>query len=83
VWVRAGYWPQFLGQCKGDQTIGDGQEPLALLCQPLCSLGIWALGTMPIFAGMIAVLRFTALHALIDRPTEGCSPAVFKGFHGL
>jgi hypothetical protein len=65
---RGQVWPQVLGQCKGDQKIGDEQEPLAWLFQPLWSLSILALGTMPMFAGMIAGLRFTALHALIDMP---------------
>jgi hypothetical protein len=83
VWVRAGHGPQFLGQGKGDQNRGDGQEPLAWRFQPVWSLGIVALGTMPICAGMIAVLRCTARHALRDRPTEGCSPAVCNGLHGL
>jgi hypothetical protein len=83
VWVSAGPWPQCLGQCQGDQNIGDGQEPLALRVQPWDSLGSLALGTMPIWAGMIAVLRFTARHALLDMPASGGSPAVCNGRHGL
>jgi hypothetical protein len=56
---------QFLGHGEGDQEVGRGQKqarPLAL--EPVVGVGLTALRTMPVVAGMIAVVQAGALRAL-------------------
>lgn len=71
------------GQGKGDEKIRDRQEQSTWGFQPSHCRVILALGTMPIFAGRIAVLEFPARDARVDMPTEDCSPAVSNGLHGV
>jgi len=76
---RAGHRAQFRGPRTGDQTRGDGPAPLPWLFQPWRRLGMLARGTLPLLAGMIAVLRCTARPALGDRPAQGVGAAVVHG----
>ena len=81
--MRAGHRPQSLRQGKGDQKIRDRQEECALLFKPAGSLAVLARGTMPIFAGMIALLEVSAHWTLVDMAAQGLGAALFNGHHGL
>ena len=80
--VRAGDGAQFLGQGKGDEKRGHGQQQLPLLVEPPGGGGVLARGTMAVRAGMVAVLAFLARCALGDMTAESFSAAWFNGLHG-
>ena len=80
--MRAGHRPQSLRQGKGDQKIRDRQEECALLFKPAGSLAVLARGTMPICAGMRALLQCLAFRALVDVAAQGFSAAWFNSLHG-
>jgi len=73
--VRAGERAQCLGQCKGHEKVGDGEQERPLLFQPAGGLGVLALGTMPMLAGMIAVLQVAALltFPFLDLNKDSCA----------
>ena len=50
--------PQFLRHGEGDQEVGHGQqEARALALEPRVGVGLAALRTVPVVAGMIAVMK--------------------------
>ena len=59
------------GSVKSDQKVRDRQEERTLPFQPTWwSLSFWHAGTMPVLAGMIAVLQLSARCALGDMPAR-------------
>jgi len=80
--VRAGHGSQCLGQGKGDEQRGHGQQPLPLRVEPPGGVVVLARGPMAILAGMVAVLEFVALCALGDMTAERFGTAWFNGLHG-
>jgi hypothetical protein len=82
LWVAAGQFPQRLGQGKGDQAIGDRQEPLLWPLQPRIGRAVLAGGTMAGLAGMIALRGLLAVFTEIDVTAKRCCAAVFDRCHG-
>lgn len=80
--VRAGNRPQCLRQRTGDQKVWDRQEEGTLPFQPTCGCFMLTRGTMPVRAGMRAVLQLSALRTLGDMATKSLSTALLNGFHG-
>jgi len=70
--LRADEHSQFLRHRKGDQEVGHGeQEPLALAFQPGVSVGLAALGTVAVVAGMILVVKARTVRTLEEFPAQG------------
>ena len=59
------------------------QEQILLYFQPFLGLVILALGAVPVATGMVTVLHFTALGAMINLPTQGFGTALLDGAHRL
>jgi len=54
--VGANECAQLFGDGEGDQIIGQGQEPAPLTLQPVRGVGIAALRTGPMVAGVISIV---------------------------
>ena len=80
--VRAGHGAQCLGQGKGDENIGHGQQERPLRVEPPGGVVVLALGPRAMLAGMVAVLACLTLCALGDLPAERCGAALCNGRHG-
>jgi len=80
--VRAGHGSQCLGEGKGDEQRGHGQQQLPLLVEPPGGVVVLARGTMVMRAGMVAVLECLALGALGDMTAESFGAAWCNGLHG-
>lgn len=80
--VRTGSRPQGLRQGKGDETRGHGQEQLPLRVEPPGGLVVLARGTVPILAGMRALLECLALCALGDMTAKSLGTAWCTLLHG-
>jgi len=59
------------------------EEQILLIFQPLLGLIILTLGTVPVFAGMIAVVVLLARLTAIDVTAQGFRAALPDGLHGL
>jgi hypothetical protein len=63
---------QFLGHGKGHQEVRHGQqEPDALALEPVVGIGLTALGTVPVVAGVIAVVKARAVGTLEELAAQG------------
>ena len=69
--MRAGEFSQLFGQGKGGQEVGKGQKPPFLFFRPIERVVILAYYTMPVLTGMIAVMKFPALRAIIELSAQG------------
>ena len=58
---------QWIGQGEGDQEVRDGQEQLGMLLEPSLGVGLTALRTVAIVAGMEGVVVSAAIGAEIER----------------
>ena len=64
--------PQFLREGEGDQEVGHGkQQSLALALQPGVGVGLAALGTVAVVAGMILVAKARTVRTLEELPAQG------------
>ena len=74
--MRANEHSQFFRHREGEQEVGRGQqEARALVLKPVVSVGLTALGTMPVVAGMIAVVKARTVRALEELAAQSRSPA--------
>lgn len=80
--VRTGSRPQCLRQGKGHEKIGHGQEQLPLRVEPPGGLVVLARGTVPMLAGMIALLECLAICALVDMTAKSLGTALCNILHG-
>jgi len=69
--MRTNPAPQRFGDGEGDQEVGHRQEQTGVSGQPLVGVGLAALGTMPIIAGMIGVVVGAAVRAEEERAAQG------------
>ena len=64
--------PEGFRHRKGEQEVRRGQQQARLLAlQPVVSVGLAALRTMPVVAGMIAVVKGGAIRALEELAPQG------------
>ena len=61
--VAAGQCSQLLGQSEGDHEVRDRQQQILLTFQPLFGLIILALGAVPVFTRVVAVVMVLAVLA--------------------
>jgi hypothetical protein len=80
--VRTGSRPQCLRQGKGHEHRGHGQAQLPLRVEPPGGLVVVARGTVPIRAGMRALLECLALCALVDMTAKRLGTAWCNILHG-
>src|SRR5881628_2647193 len=67
---------------EGDEVIGHGQQLQLLTLDPLSGIGMAALGTGTMIAGMIDKVVLTAVGAAINFPSQSRRAAVEDGLHG-
>ena len=65
VLMAPGYAPQFAGQGEGEQKVGDRQQHVLLLLEPLLSFVVLTLGAMAVTARVVQVFGLVA-----RRPTH-------------
>ena len=82
--VRTGQWPEFGRQGGGDEEMGDGQQFVLLFVQPRLCFLVSAFGTVPVFAGVIAVDDVAAvlIRAEVGVAAHCFGAAVFDVAHG-
>ena len=80
-WVIKGQGGNLFGHCKHDVEILDRQQFGLALLQPLGTVRVLTLGTMPVAAGVVADLRMIAVAALFDVAAQGRGAAGFNGPH--
>jgi len=79
--VRAPPGPQTLGHGEGDEVVRDGQELELLSRDPLGRVGVAALGTAPMIAGVIDKIIPAAVRAAIHLSPQDAGAAVEDGLH--
>jgi hypothetical protein len=79
--VAADKLPQFLGQGQDDMKGGDWEEFLPPRCQPHLGVMMVALGTTPGAAGVVGIVRLTAVITRPQMSAQGLCPAVDKIIH--
>ncbi len=62
---------QRLRDGEGDQEIGNGQEQLGMVLEPGLGIGLAALGTVPVVAGVVGVVVNAAIRAKKERAPLG------------
>ena len=71
LWMGADPKPQGFRHREGEQEVRRGQQQARLLAlQPVVRIGLAALRTMPVVAGMIAVVKGGAIRALEELPAQ-------------
>jgi len=75
--------PKLLGNGEGDHEVMSRELSLHLIAQPLMGLVVLAVGTMPVAAGLIDDVAFTAFFTLVDHGSAIFGAAVDHGVHDL
>ena len=74
--MRADEKPEGLGHGEGDQEVRDRKEQTLLLAgQPILGVSVAALRTMPVVAGMIAVVELVAVRTAKELASQDGSAA--------
>ena len=79
--LLAGQGAQSLRQGESDHKVRDGQQQGLLFLQPLLPRFVLALGTVAVFAGVVAVAGLGALITGVHVAAQGLGPALFNGLH--
>jgi hypothetical protein len=79
--VATSYLPEPGWERKGEQEVGYRQEQFLLSAQPLLASLVLALGTVAIPAGVVTVLDFVTLLAVINVTAKGLRAAMLNGPH--
>src|SRR5881296_3257280 len=80
--MRAQPGTQFFRHGEGDEVIGDGQQLELLTLDPLSRIGMAALGTGTMIAGVIDKVVLAAVGAAINLPSQSRRAAVQDSPHG-
>ncbi len=80
--VTAGEWAQGGGDGESEHEIRDRQQEILLFLQPILGFVVLTFWTVPVAAGVVAVLGLMALRAGIGLPTQGRCAALLDGAHG-
>ena len=67
---------QLVGQCEDDVEVGDRQQSLEALLEPMFTLRTLALRTVPIAAGVVRDAPVSAAVAHVEMPTESSGATV-------
>ena len=79
--MGADHRPELGGHGEGDQVVGYGQQFASLAVEPLGDIGVTALGTGPVVAGVIGIVQLAAV-AAVELPAQGGGAAGQKGGDG-
>jgi len=79
--VGADHLPELGRHGEGDQVISHGQQLTSLAVAPLGGIGVTALGTGPVVAGVIGIVLLAAV-AAVELPAQGGGAAGQKGGDG-
>jgi hypothetical protein len=80
-WVAADAFVELWGQGQDDMKVGHWQQFLPPRCQPHRGVMLVALGTTPVAAGVVGIVRLTAVITLPQMATPGRGPAGDNGIH--
>jgi hypothetical protein len=80
--VAAGRRSQFIRECEGHQEVRHRQQETLLVLQPELGLVILALGTVPVLAGVKAVVILLAVVTVIDLAAKPGRAARLDVLHG-
>ena len=79
--VGPDHLPELGRDGEGDQVIGHGQQFASLAVEPLGGIGVAALGTGAVIAGVIGIVLLAAV-ALVELPAQGGGAAGQNGGDG-
>lgn len=79
--IRASKAAQLFRQSESDEKVMSLKQQTLLLIEPLISQMILTLGTVTIFAGVIALARLSTFIAVIEPTAKGRSAAVLNISH--
>jgi hypothetical protein len=79
--VAADEFVELLGQSQDHMKVGHGQQFLPPLCQPHLGVMTVALGATPVTAGVVGIVRLTAVITLQQMSAQGLCPAVANIIH--
>ncbi len=61
---------QLAGNGESDQEIGTGEQQMLLALQPLGSIGVSALGAVPVVTAMVTVMGAVAGRAVVNAAAQ-------------